>query len=478
MTFTSPITNSPESEQESTQRQAIRDRVQTLLRNQRTFFSSGQTRSIDFRLAQLKALKQAILKQQEAIVAAIHADLGKPEFEAFITEVGVTQEIDYAIKHLRAWAKPQKVATSLVTFPSRAEIRPEPLGVVLIISPWNYPFQLMIAPLVGAIAAGNCALLKPSELAPHTSKVITQLIESTFAPEYIAVVEGDVEASQALLEEKFDHIFFTGGTAIGKVIMAAAAQHLTPVTLELGGKSPCIVDRDIHLEHTARRIVWGKFMNAGQTCVAPDYLLVHRQVKPALLEAIQKTIQEFYGTDPSQSPDFGRLISDRHFARVACLLQGKIVTGGETKATERYIAPTVIDQVSWSDAVMQDEIFGPILPVLEYEDLGEALGQINDRPKPLALYVFSKNKEVQNRVLQETSSGGVAINETIMQIAPHTLPFGGVGSSGMGSYHGKFSFDTFSHRKSVFYKPFWLDLKLRYAPYAGKLAAMQRIMGK
>jgi aldehyde dehydrogenase (NAD+) len=476
MTSTTPFTSANSSE--SSQRQAIRDRVQTLLRNQRAFFSSGQTRSLDFRLAQLNALKQAIVKEQEAIIAAIHADLGKPEFEAFLTEIGVTEEINYAIKHLRSWAKPQKVATSLTTFPSRAEIRPEPLGVVLIISPWNYPFQLMIAPLVGAIAAGNCALLKPSELAPHTSKIISRIIEATFAPNYIAVVEGDVEASQALLAEKFDHIFFTGGTAIGKVIMAAAAQHLTPVTLELGGKSPCIVDRDIHLEHTARRIVWGKFLNAGQTCVAPDYLLVDRQIKPALLDAIQKTIQEFYGTDPAQSPDYGRLISDRHFSRVAGLLKGRILVGGETKAEERYIAPTVIDQVNWSDAVMEEEIFGPILPVLEYEELGEAIAQINDRPKPLALYVFSKNKQVQNRVLQETSSGGVAINETIMQIAPHTLPFGGVGGSGMGSYHGKFSFDTFSHRKSVFYKPFWLDLKLRYAPYAGKLAGVKRMMGQ
>ena len=456
----------------------IRDRVQTLLCQQRAFFNTRQTQEIDFRLAQLKALKQAILNRQEDIVAAIHADLGKPKFESYLTEISVTQEIDYAIKHLRGWAKPQKVSTSLVTFPSSAYIRPEPLGVVLIISPWNYPFQLMIAPLVGAIAAGNCALLKPSELAPHTSQIITQIIQDTFAPHYIAVVEGDIETSQALLEEQFDHIFFTGGTAIGKVIMAAAAQHLTPVTLELGGKSPCIVDRNVHLEHTARRIVWGKFLNAGQTCVAPDYLLVDRQIKPALLAALQKTLHEFYGNDPAQSPDYGRIISDRHFSRLADLLQGKILMGGETKAEERYIAPTLIDQVSWTDAIMQDEIFGPILPILEYEDLGEAIAQINARPKPLALYIFSKNKQVQNRVLQETSSGGVAINETIMQISPYTLPFGGVGSSGMGSYHGKFSFDTFSHRKSIFYKSFWLDIKLRYAPYAGKLEWVKRMMGK
>jgi aldehyde dehydrogenase (NAD+) len=460
----------------STENQEIRDLVQALLQRQRDFFATGQTKEIDFRLAQLKALKQAILAHQAEIMAAVHADLGKPEFEAFLTEVGVTQEIDYAIKHLRSWAKPQKVSTSAITFPAKAEIRPEPLGVVLIISPWNYPFQLMISPLVGAIAAGNCALLKPSELAPHTSQVITKIIQATFQPQYIAVVEGGVEASQALLEERFDHIFFTGGTEIGKVIMAAAAKHLTPVTLELGGKSPCIVDREIHLEHTARRIVWGKFMNAGQTCVAPDYLLVHRSVKSALLTAIQKNIQEFYGNDPSQSPDFGRIISPRHFNRLADLLKGKILVGGETKAAERYIAPTVME-ATWDDPVMADEIFGPILPMLEYDELGEAIAQINARPKPLALYLFSRNKQAQARVLQETSSGGVAINETIMQIAPHTLPFGGVGSSGMGSYHGKYSFDTFSHRKSVFYKPFWLDLKVRYAPYAGKMGLMKRLMG-
>jgi aldehyde dehydrogenase (NAD+) len=460
----------------STENLEICDRLQALLQRQRDFFATGQTKEIDFRLAQLKALKQAILAHQTEVMAALHADLGKPEFEAYLTEIGVTQEIDYAIKHLRTWAKPQKVSTSAITFPARAEIRSEPLGIVLIIGPWNYPFQLMIAPLVGAIAAGNCVLLKPSELSPHTSQVITKIIQATFQPQYIAVVEGGIEASQALLAERFDHIFFTGGTAIGKVIMEAAAKHLTPVTLELGGKSPCIVDTEIHLEHTARRIVWGKFMNAGQTCVAPDYLLVHRQVKPALLSAIQKTIQGFYGDDPEQSPDFGRIISSRHFNRLADLLKDKILIGGETNAEKRYIAPTVME-ATWDDPVMADEIFGPILPVLEYEDLAEAIAQINARPKPLALYLFSSNKQTQARVLRETSSGGVAINETIMQIAPHTLPFGGVGDSGMGSYHGKYSFDTFSHRKSVFYKPFWLDLKVRYAPYAGKMDLMKKLMG-
>jgi aldehyde dehydrogenase (NAD+) len=455
---------------------ATRHLVQSLLNQQRNFFATGQTKDLNFRIDQLKLLKQAILERQTEIMAAVHADLGKPEFEAYLTEIGVTQEIDHAIKHLRTWAKPQKVSTSITTFPARAEIRPEPLGVVLIISPWNYPFQLMISPLVGAIAAGNCALLKPSELAPHTSKIITTLIRSVFMPQHVAVVEGGIEASQVLLDEPFDHIFFTGGTAIGKVIMAAAAKHLTPVTLELGGKSPCIVDTDINLEHTARRIVWGKFMNAGQTCVAPDYLLVHRQIKPALIAAIQKTIREFYGDDPYRSPDFGRIISPRHFSRLAGLLQGNILIGGETKAEEKYIAPTVME-ATWESPVMADEIFGPILPVVEYGDVGEAIAHINARPKPLALYLFSKNKQIQSRVLNETSSGGVAINETVMQIAPSTLPFGGVGGSGMGNYHGKFSFDTFSHRKSVLYKPFWLDLKMRYAPYAGKMGLMKRMMG-
>lgn len=285
--------------------------------------------------------------------------------------------------------------------------------------------------------------------------------------------------SQTILAEKFDHIFFTGGTAIGKIVMAAAAQHLTPVTLELGGKSPCIVDTDIHVEHTAKRIVWGKFINAGQTCVAPDYLLVDRRIKSALLDAMQSAIHQFYGEDPFQSPDYVRIVNSRHFDRLTGLLQsqGNVLLGGETNPDERYIAPTVLDQVTWDDPIMQDEIFGPILPVLDYEDVGEAIDQINARPKPLALYLFSRNKQLQQRILQATSSGGVAINDTIMQSASTTLPFGGVGDSGLGRYHGKAGFDTFSHHKGVFVRSFWLDLPFRYAPYGDKLKKLRRLFG-
>lgn len=455
--------------------------ISETLGRQRAYFNAGHTQPIEFRLAQLKALKQAILDYQPEILAALKADLNKPELEAYLTEIGVTKEINYAIKHLPTWARPKSVSLPLEQLPAKGRIYAEPLGVVLIIGPWNYPFQLMISPLIGAIAAGNCALLKPSELAPQTSRVIAKLIQATFDPAYITVAEGGLEVSQALLVERFDHIFFTGGTQIGRVVMAAAAQHLTPVTLELGGKSPCIVDSDIQLEYTARRIVWGKFLNAGQTCIAPDYLLVDRRIKPKLLAAMQQAIREFYGDDPAQSPDYARIVNDRHFGRLSQLLpassaEGEIVAGGSTNAAQRYIAPTILDQVTPEAAVMQEEIFGPILPMLEYDNISEAIALIKARPKPLALYLFTRDAKLQALVLAQTSSGGVCMNDTIMQIAASSLPFGGVGESGMGSYHGKASFDTFSHYKSVLVKNFWFDLKWRYAPYAGKLELFKKII--
>jgi len=451
--------------------------VKDIIRQQREFFATGKTKDVEWRIEQLKRLKQAIVDDQEAIVNAVKADLGRPDFEAYFEIVAIS-EINYALKHLKSWVKPKKVATSIDQFPASAKIYPEPLGVVLIISPWNYPFQLMISPLTGAIAAGNCAVLKPSEVAANTSRVIADIIQKTFDPAYIAVVEGGVETSQQLLEEKFDHIFFTGGTAIGKIVMQAAAKHLTPVTLELGGKSPCIVDSDVDLKYAAKRITWGKYLNAGQTCIAPDYLLVDRRIKSDLLTEIQKCVEEFYGDDPAQSPDYARLISRRHFERLEPLLKdGEIVIGGQTKPEEKYIAPTVMDQVSWESPVMQEEIFGPILPVLEYTDLKEAIAQINARPKPLALYIFSKDKQKQEQVLQETSSGGVCINDTVMQVGVSTLPFGGVGDSGIGSYHGKASFDTFSHYKSVLKKGFRFDPNWRYPPYKDKLSLLKRIIG-
>ncbi len=452
--------------------------ISSIIQQQRQFFATGKTKDVAFRLEQLKRLKQAILDNQAAILEAVNADLNKPEFEAYATEIGVVREIDYAIKHLKSWVKPKKVSTSIEQFPSSACIYPEPLGVVLIISPWNYPFQLMISPLVGAIAAGNCAIIKPSELAANTSRIVTQITEKTFDPAYITSIEGGVETSQELLAEKFDHIFFTGGTKIGQIVMEAAAKHLTPVTLELGGKSPCIVDSNVHIEHAAKRIAWGKFINAGQTCIAPDYLLVDRTIKNDLLTSIKQCIQEFYGDDPAKSPDYGRIINQRHFERLASFLsEGQPYIGGQTNPEERYIAPTVIDGVDWDAPVMEEEIFGPILPVLEYSDLSEAIAKINERPKPLALYVFSKDQQKQQRVLRETSSGGVCINDTVMQVGVSELPFGGVGSSGIGSYHGKASFDTFSHQKSVLKRSFLLDLDWRYAPYQGKLKLIKRIIG-
>lgn len=452
--------------------------VSDIIHKQREFFKIGKTKDVSFRIEQLKTLKQAIIKHQPAIIKALKADLNKPEFEVYATEIIVNKEIDYAIKHIKKWMKPNKAAIPIEQFPASANIYPEPLGVILIIGPWNYPFQLIISPLVGAIAAGNCAILKPSEIASNTSGVLADIIQKHFDSAYITVVEGGIETCNQLLAKKFDHIFFTGGTAIGKIVMEAAAKHLTPVTLELGGKSPCIIDSAIDIESTARRITWGKFINAGQTCIAPDYLLVDKKIKQDLLNSIQKCIEEFYGEAPSSNSDYCRIINQKHFSRLVTLLEGaEILVGGESNPEECYIAPTVLDNISLSDPVMQDEIFGPILPVIEYKDLTEAIAIINERPKPLALYVFSKNKNFQQQVLQATSSGSVCINDCIMQVGVSSLPFGGVGDSGIGSYHGKASFDTFSHYKSVLHRSFRLDFKWRYPPYEGKLQLLKRLIG-
>jgi aldehyde dehydrogenase (NAD+) len=457
--------------------QLIASPIPALVRQQRQFFRSEQTQAISFRLEQLAKLKQVIIDRQDDILRAAKADLGRPAFEAYF-EIATIGEINLALKNLKTWARPQRVKCPIDQFPASAWIQPDPLGVVLIIGPWNYPFQLMMSPLVGALAAGNCALLKPSEHAPHTSQVVAEMIADTFERSYVAVVEGDASISQQLLAEKFDHIFFTGGTAVGRIVMAAAAQHLTPVTLELGGKSPCIVDNDIHLEHAAKRIAWGKFINTGQTCIAPDYLLVQRQVKNDVVLRLQHYIKEFYGENPAQSPDYGRIINRRHFERlIAFLDQGEIVLGGDYSASDRYLAPTLIDAVTWDDPVMQEEIFGPILPILVYDSLEEAIALVNARPKPLSLYFFSRDRQKQERVLQATSSGGACINDTVMQVGVNTLPFGGVGESGIGSYHGKASFTAFSHFKSVLRRDFWLDLGWRYAPYtAEKLNQIRRIV--
>jgi aldehyde dehydrogenase (NAD+) len=388
------------------------------------------------------------------------------------------EEILQTLKHLNAWAKPKRVSVPLVAQPAMAHVQSVPFGVTLVISPWNYPFQLLFAPVIGAIAAGNTVVMKPSELAPASSRIAVKIIESIFPPESVAVVEGGIPTNQHLLEQKWDYIFFTGGTEVGRIIAQAAAKHLTPTTLELGGKSPCIVDKTANLEVAARRVVWGKFVNAGQTCVAPDYLLLDKDIEQEFLAKVKTTIQNFYGENPKQSPDFARIISDRHFMRLSAYLgDGDIIAGGETDASERYIAPTVLVNASNDAPVMRDEIFGPILPIVPYSHLDDALRFINNRSKPLALYIFSENKNVQRQILAETTFGGGCVNDTLMHLVVPGLPFGGVGDSGMGGYHGKYSFDTFSHKRSILTKPNALDIAIRYAPYGDKVNLMKHIIG-
>jgi aldehyde dehydrogenase (NAD+) len=452
--------------------------IQVAIAKQRTFFATGQTKDYNFRVAQLNKLSQLIKEHEQLILDAVYADLRKPAIEAFGSEVLVTlSEIKFVLKHLKTWMKPKKVGTPINLFPSSSYIYTEPLGVVLIVAPWNYPFALTIQPLIGAIAAGNCAILKPSEHTPHTSQAIAKIINDNFDPNFIIAIEGGIETNQALLAERFDHIFFTGGTAIGKIVMESAAKHLTPVTLELGGKSPCIIDETCDLEITAKRIVWGKFYNAGQTCVAPDYLLVQKNIKSALIEKLVTHVKAFFGENAQTSPDLARIVNDRQFDRLVGLLdEGKVLIGGNSDKSDRFIAPTLIDAVSPNSKIMAEEIFGPILPILEYDQLSEAIAFVNAHPKPLALYFFSSNKQNQERIIQETSYGGGCFNDIIMHLGNPELPFGGVGHSGMGSYHGKASFDTFSHRKGVLKNSFRFDLKWRYPPYKMTLESLKKFI--
>ncbi len=454
--------------------------IQAQIADQRSLFATLKTRSLAFRRAQLKTLKASITAAAADISAALRADLGKSEAEAYLSEtVLCLNDIDFALKHLSRWSKPKRARVPIAFQPSRAKIIPEPLGVVLIISPWNYPFQLAIGPLVSAIAAGNCAIIKPSEITPHTSALLSKLITSTFPPDYVSVIEGNADTAQALLAEPFDHIFFTGSPAIGKIVMRAAAEHLTPVTLELGGKSPTIVTAQANITVAARRIVWGKCFNAGQTCIAPDYVLVEESVKGELVEAIAQAKTDLYGQDMLTSSDYGRIVSDHHFQRLQTLLStttGTTALGGHSDSAKRYFDLTVIDSPSPEDDLMRSEIFGPILPILTIENLNDAIQFINQRPKPLALYLFSNDRDQQQAVQNQTSSGSFCINETVSQYAISTLPFGGVGQSGIGAAHGKAGFDTFSHYKSVLKNPSWLDIPLRYPPYAGKLPLLKKLL--
>ena len=452
--------------------------AESLCRSQRAYFMDGQTRSVEFRIRQCETLRMAVLEYEPRILAAIGKDMRRPETEAYTSEVMmIVNEIDHALREIRSWVKPRRVKTSWMLQPGKSYIVPEPYGNALIIGPWNYPFQLLFSPLVGAIAAGNTAVLKISEIAENSAKVITEMVDRYFEPQYVATVQGGPEETRQLLDQEFDCIFFTGSVAVGKIIMAKAAARLTPVTLELGGKNPCIVTPETRLETAAKRICWGKFFNAGQTCIAPDYILVQESVKDALLASLRDALTQFYGKNPRESVDYGRIINRRHFQRLSGLMENQaIFSGGETDESDLFIAPTLLQDVSLESPVMQEEIFGPLLPVLTYKSLDEAIHFIRSLPKPLALYLFSDDTATQTRILQETSSGSVNINETLSQVTSATLPFGGVGESGMGCYHGEESFRAFSHYKSVLHRSIRLDNRVKYAPYRIPLKYLRRVL--
>ena len=444
--------------------------IASIVQRARDTFDSGRTRPLEWRRAQLDGMRKLLEDHSEELLAALAADLGKPQGEAWITDIGFTiGEIKLLQKNLNKWTKPERVKTPIVAMPGSSHRVAEPLGVVAIISPWNYPVQLLLAPAAGAIAAGNAVVLKPSEIAPHTSTVITELVRRYMDPDAVQIIEGGVAETTELLAQRFDHIFYTGNGRIGRVVMEAAAKHLTPVTLELGGKSPTIVDSTANLRVAARRIAWGKWVNAGQTCIAPDYLLVEKSVSEKLVEELRKTIADFYGSDPKISPDYARIVNGHHFNRLASLLpSGTPAIGGQSDAATRYIAPTVLTGVSPDSPVMQDEIFGPILPVIEVNNVAEAIAFVNARPHPLALYVFSEDDRAIEAVIERTTAGGMTINGTILHISNPELPFGGVGESGIGAYHGKSSIDLFQHRKPVLRKGTRLDPSIAYPPYTEK----------
>ena len=454
--------------------------IQALISSQRQYFHTGASLPLPVRRSALQALEQAIQACQRDISAALAADLNKSPAESYMCEIGMTlSELHFVQRHFTRWARDRRVPTPLSQFHAKSFTVCDPYGVVLIMSPWNYPFLLTMEPLIGAIAAGNCCVVKPSAYSPATSAVIAKILSQCFPPEYVSVVEGGRLENQALLEQKFDYIFFTGSVAVGKEVMAKASVHLTPVTLELGGKSPCVVDRSAKLDLAAKRLVFGKLLNCGQTCVAPDYVLIDKERKDAFLTAVKKWMSAMYGSDPLDNQGYVRMINRKHFDRVMGLIEPeKVVYGGKGNPDTLKIQPTILDKVSPEDPVMQEEIFGPVLPILTYNSLDEAVEFINSRPHPLALYLFSEDKAVQERFLRRVPFGGGCINDTIIHLASSRLAFGGVGDSGMGSYHGKKSFETFSRRKSIVKKSTWLDLPLRYAPYSQKQEKLLRFFLK
>ena len=445
----------------------------------RRAFDDGVTKPREWRVAQLRALRSLLVDHEDELAEALHADLGKSATEAWVTETGfVVREIDHTLRHLRSWTAPRRVPVPLSLAPGRAKVVREPLGVVLVIAPWNYPVQLCLAPLVGALAAGNAVVLKPSEIAPATSRALARLLPLKLDAAAVHVVEGAVPETTALLAERFDHIFYTGNGVVGRIVLEAATRHLTPVTLELGGKSPAYVADDADLRVTAQRLVWGKFTNAGQTCVAPDYVIASRPTLEALKPLLVEAIRAAFGPDPSTSPDYGRIIGSRHFDRLTALIDpARVVSGGRSDASTRYLEPTVVDVEDADDPqelVMRDEIFGPLLPLVAVDGLDAAVDFVNRRDKPLALYVFAEDDAVQTEVLDRTTSGGVCVNATLFHITVPSLPFGGVGESGMGAYHGRATFDTFTHRKSVFTRPTRLDPSIAYPPYTPLKAKLLR----
>lgn len=452
--------------------------IQLILEEQRMFFKSGATKDISFRKIQLKKLKKIILENESEIIDALNRDLSKSTFEAYETEIGtVLGEIRFMLKNINRFSKPKRVKTPLAHFPSISKVYKEPYGVVLIMSPWNYPFQLTIGPLVGAIATGNCIIIRMSDYSPHTSEIIRKLLAESFERCYITVVNGGSEINQILLQQNFDYIFFTGSVSVGKLVMAEAAKHLTPVTLELGGKSPCIVDKTANVALAAKRITWGKFLNAGQTCVAPDYILVHKSIKKQLIHEIKINIREFYGNEPHKNNEYPKIISERHFKRLIDLMKsGVVVVGGQSNKLTNQIAPTILDNITLDSAIMQEEIFGPILPIIEFDCLKDAVSIINSIPKPLALYFFTTSKRDEKYIIDSIYFGGGCINDTIVHLGNPHMPFGGVGESGMGSYHGEASLQTFSHSKSILKKSNLLDIPLRYPICKNYLGILKKIL--
>jgi aldehyde dehydrogenase (NAD+) len=448
--------------------------ISEILDEHRKYFETGITRDLEFRLQQLVKLKQMIRRNEDVLTQALQMELHKSAYEAFSTEIGILYTaINYAVKNLKKWVSPQTVKTPLMLFGARSRIYAEPYGTVLIIAPFNYPVNLVFEPLIGAIAAGNCAVIKPSELTPGVSRIITLMIKETFDEAYIRVIEGKQDVTSTLINAPFDYIFFTGSPRVGKIVMEAAARRLIPVTLELGGKNPCIVDETADIDTATRKIAWGKFSNAGQICVAPDYMIVHKQVKTHLIDSLKKHLISFYGDDPRESDDFGRIINEAHTERLCQLIDhSKVVVGGDYDIKQKYIAPTILDSVQWNDRIMEEEIFGPILPVLEYENLDEVISHIKNKQKPLAIYIFTKDKMVGKKIIDNVSYGGGCINDVLVHVGNPHLPFGGVGTSGIGSYHGKRSFDTFSHMKSILERNMSMESDIMYPPYTAKKLGM------